>query len=571
MTLIKVYDLLSSQLKKKFFLVFLSLLAVTILETLNIGILIPFLNYIILDEGTFFSNYFNFHDDKFVIYFLLIFFFIFLLKSLFLTIFQWINFKFQAQTKIYLGNYFLNQYLNLKYIDFIKISSSKLIRVIINETSNVSGILNNYINLILELTVIFGIFVLLLLYDSKTTIIIFLILLFFSIFYFSIVKKRLKNYGGIELKNSMSALKSLQECFNSFKNVKLQSNQTLFTDKYKKNNTLAINSLRNLSFLQSFTKIILEVLILLIIVFSLIILLNKNLETSIIISKSLIYIAGTLRIFPSINRILNYLQKLKYSSKTVDLIKEEQVKFLNNSKSNKIENKIFFDGSADLIMENINFFYGKKQIIKNLNIKIKKKQIIGFRGVSGSGKSTLADLICGLLDPLNGKVKLGNFSIHDDVNSYQKIIGYVSQSVYLTDDTILNNIAFTEPNIKIDYDYVAQCLDLVGLKKKLEQNNLSEDTIVGENGVSISGGQKQRIGIARALYLKPKILILDESFSSIEEDLALEILDKIKKISTLDKIIIISHSSKILKACDKIIDLQWIIKTINEKKFFNYS
>ena len=92
--------------------------------------------------------------------------------------------------------------------------------------------------------------------------------------------------------------------------------------------------------------------------------------------------------------------------------------------------------------------------------------------------------------------------------------------------------------------------------KNSEQNNLSEYTIVGENGVSISGGQKQRIGIARALYLRPKILILDESFSSIEEDLALEILKKIMNISSLDKIILISHSSKILKSCDKIIDLQ---------------
>ena len=160
------------------------------------------------------------------------------------------------------------------------------------------------------------------------------------------------------------------------------------------------------------------------------------------------------------------------------------------------------------------------------------------------------------LSAIYGKIKLGNISIHDDVNSYQKMIGYVSQSVYLMDDTIQNNIAFTELNNNIDRDYVAKCLDLVGLKKNSGQNNLSEDTIVGENGVSISGGQKQRIGIARALYLKPKILILDESFSSIEEDLALEILKKIRNISNLDKIVLISHSSKILKSCDKIIDLK---------------
>ena len=102
MTLIKIYELLSTQLKKKFFFIFLSLFAITILETLNIGILIPFLNYVALGESTSFSEYFNFESDKFLINFLIIFFIIFLLKSLFLTIFQWINLKFQAQIKIYL-------------------------------------------------------------------------------------------------------------------------------------------------------------------------------------------------------------------------------------------------------------------------------------------------------------------------------------------------------------------------------------------------------------------------------------------------------------------------------------
>ena len=130
-----------------------------------------------------------------------------------MALFQWVNLKFQAQIKIYLGNYFLNQYLNLKYIDFIKINSSKLIRVIINETSNISGILNNYTNLILELMVAFGIVVLLLFYDFKTTIVIFLILLLFAIFYFFGVKTKLKNFGGIEQK--------LYECSKGIGNVSI--------------------------------------------------------------------------------------------------------------------------------------------------------------------------------------------------------------------------------------------------------------------------------------------------------------------------------------------------------------
>ena len=552
MTLIKIYELLSPQLKKKSLYIFFALLIITILEAINIGILIPFLNYIVLGKSSFLSKYLNFESETFVISFLSIFFLIFFIKSFFLVIFQWINQKFQAQIKIYLGNYFLIQYLKLRYIDFIKINSSKLIRIIINETSNVAGILNNYINLILELMVATGILLLLLFYDFNTTIIISSILLFFASIYFFVVKKRLKEFGGTELKNSMSALKGLQECFNSFKNVKLQSNQILFTEKYSKNNTLAVNSLRNLSFIQSLTRVFLEIIILAIIILFIVISMDHGLETNLLISKSLIFMAATLRILPSINRILNYLQKLKYSNKTMDLIKEEQAKFLLNDKNQKTNNIKFYN-KDDLIIDNINFFYGEKKIIDNLNFKICSNQIFGIKGISGSGKSTLADLICGLLEPSGGEIKMGKFSIHEDINSYQKFIGYVSQSVYLMDDTIANNIAFTEKKENINPEFIKECLDLVGLNKF--SSNINKNTIVGENGVSISGGQKQRIGIARALYLKPKTLILDESFTSIEENLAIEILNKLRKIESIDKIILISHSSKILTCCDNVLDL----------------
>ncbi len=176
----------------------------------------------------------------------------------------------------------------------------------------------------------------------------------------------------------------------------------------------------------------------------------------------------------------------------------------------------------------------------------------GIIGETGSGKSTLVNLLIGLLKPSEGKVEVDELNINSNLSEWYKKIGYVPQSVYLTDDTIQKNIAFGLLEDDIDDALIDQAVEKASLNKFL--NILSEglETVVGEKGIRLSGGQQQRIGIARALYRDPEILILDEATSSLDQSTEKKIIESIQLLKRKKTLIIITHRLSTVKNCDKI-------------------
>ena len=197
----------------------------------------------------------------------------------------------------------------------------------------------------------------------------------------------------------------------------------------------------------------------------------------------------------------------------------------------------------------------KGKVFDNFNLEIKKGNYIGIVGSSGSGKSTLIDILTGLLNTSDGKIKLNNEIAEVGTVQWKQIFGYVTQSVNLFNDTIYANIAFETDINKIDKLRLNDALKKSGLIRFVNKLDKGINTFVGEFGYKISGGEKQRLSIARALYKNSQILIFDESFNSLDDETKKIILDEIKKLSETKTIIIISHNVNDLKDCDKIIDL----------------
>ena len=193
--------------------------------------------------------------------------------------------------------------------------------------------------------------------------------------------------------------------------------------------------------------------------------------------------------------------------------------------------------------------------MKNLNFEIKKNQKIGISGKSGSGKSTLINIILGLFEGNEGKILCDEVDILDNLKNWHNIIGYVPQRITLFDDTIKNNICFGIDEKNIDINFLEKILKSSNLDTFIDKLPEKLNTKVGHEGSIISGGQLQRVGIARALYLKPKILILDEPTSSLDKKIEEEIIEALFKIENLT-IIIISHNENVLRKCDKILNLQ---------------
>ena len=158
--------------------------------------------------------------------------------------------------------------------------------------------------------------------------------------------------------------------------------------------------------------------------------------------------------------------------------------------------------------------------------------------------------------PENGKIFVDDNEISLNSRMWKKFIGYVPQSIYLFDDTILENIALGADKKNLDKDYLKQCIEIAELPNLI--NSLPEKiySTVGEGGIKVSGGQKQRIGIARALFKKPSILILDEATSSLDKDTEIKLINNlINKLKNIT-IIIVTHKLDLIKNFDKILRIE---------------
>jgi ABC-type bacteriocin/lantibiotic exporter with double-glycine peptidase domain len=195
-------------------------------------------------------------------------------------------------------------------------------------------------------------------------------------------------------------------------------------------------------------------------------------------------------------------------------------------------------------------------VLKGISFDITKGQTIGIIGTSGSGKSTLIDLLLGLLVPTEGEICIDGIPLNKILYSWQKSVGYVSQDIYLMDDTLINNIVFGMDEKFIDHKMINKVIEDAQLSTFVSEQELGLYTNVGERGVKLSGGQKQRIGIARALYNNPEILVLDEATSALDFQTELDFINTLIRIKGEKTIIIIAHRLSTLKSCDYIIKLK---------------
>lgn len=227
---------------------------------------------------------------------------------------------------------------------------------------------------------------------------------------------------------------------------------------------------------------------------------------------------------------------------------EKSIKDKPNAKNLKIKN-------GEIEFENVYFAYGKRQIIENLNLKIPKNKKIAFVGPSGSGKTTLIKLLYRFYDVSSGRVLIDGEDIRDfKQESLRSEMSIVPQECILFDDTIYNNIAFSNPSAS--KEEVMKAIKFAQLDKTIENFPDKEETIVGERGIKLSGGEKQRVSIARAILADKEILVLDEATSSLDSETEYEIQKDLAKLMEGRTSIIIAHRLSTIMSADKIVVLK---------------
>jgi len=220
-----------------------------------------------------------------------------------------------------------------------------------------------------------------------------------------------------------------------------------------------------------------------------------------------------------------------------------------------VDGKIPFESfKTGIHMENLNFAYGSKPTLKNINLHISKNESLALVGESGSGKTTLISLITGLLHPESGSLKVEGIPLSDyQSKSYQKLIGYVSQDPVIFDDNLYNNVTFWAPKTPENQLRFEESIRKASLEDFMLELNERENTILGNNGINLSGGQRQRVSIARELYKDIDLLILDEATSSLDSETEKAIQESIEALQGKYTLIIVAHRLSTIKNVDRIV------------------
>jgi ABC-type multidrug transport system fused ATPase/permease subunit len=252
---------------------------------------------------------------------------------------------------------------------------------------------------------------------------------------------------------------------------------------------------------------------------------------------------------PSVNKVLISLQNLRFAVPVINTLYKE----LQLSEGDLLlrSNKTFLLKDS-LVLNKVSFRYPKvdRFSLQDITINIRKGTSVGFIGGSGAGKSTLIDIILGLLKPESGSMKMDGVDILKNLRSWQDLIGYVPQTIYLTDDTLRRNIAFGLANEQIDESAIWNSIRSAQLESYVNELPKGLDTIVGERGIRLSGGQRQRIGIARALYHDPEILVLDEATSSLDTKTEQGVMNTVSALQGKKTVLIVAHRLSTIKHCD---------------------
>lgn len=527
-----------------FFLIILMLFA-AILEMIGLSILPVIISQVISGEtanNLIISNLFNYVNlEKNFSFFLLITIFFFFFKNLFLAFVYFYELKFVYKIRKFNAEKLFSYYLFLPFSEYTKKNSSEFIKNISIENHNGCSSIMYALVLVRESFVL--IFIALFLLFSAPNITIFslcFLLSFLSVWIF-FIRKKIYKIGELSKKSRSKFYKNLNESFNSFKEIKIFSIENKVIKEFIKNFSFSEKYVLIDSYIGKLPRLILETIIVLLLFLILIFYfvdqsgtLQNSLDVLILLS------IASLRLIPCFSTLSSSYLKMRFTKPALETVYREilsQNRNLRKKSSKNLNKNSKFNKFINLNLKNISFSYDdSEKVIKNFTLEINQGDKILIQGESGSGKTTLINLISGLLKPTEGKILINNVDENETLGKIN--IGYVSQNIYLIDDSIENNIKFNSD--LDDANVLDEVIDVCKISSFLDAYKRKEYN-VGEAGSMLSGGQRQRIALARALYNKPDLLILDEGTNGIDIEMEKEILNNIINKNRYLTLIFISH------------------------------
>ncbi len=538
----RILTLLSQANYRQLYALIFAMLVMGVLEVGGIGAVLPFMAAVSDMDGMLehkllriLYDYFDLDSkETFVLYLgggVLAFL---IARNLSFALVDWLISRFSMMWRHQLSTQLLSNYLMQPYSFFLTKNTLELKRKACNEvTKMVGGVIVPAIQLFTKSVLTICIAIFLVVIDPVVAALVAASIGGSYALLYGLVFRKL-NVLSQQMNNTRAdQFKLAGEAFEGIKELKISGNENRFIEEYAvlSHRVSSIEIVAQL--ISKLPRHAIETLsISAILVFVMYLVWTKQ-ELSTWMPLLVVYVVSGYRILPALQNIFSALTTIRYNLATFDTVYEDLTNFRGTElhASSKLKNGENFKDFLDIILEQVEYRYPQSSefSVHNLNLLIERNTTVGLVGPTGSGKTTVVDILLGLLQPQSGKLKVHGIEVTSaNVREWQRCIGYVPQQIYLFDNTIANNIAFGVAQEDID-KVAVETAARAAMVHDFIANELPDgyETMVGQRGLRLSGGQLQRIGIARALYHKPDILILDEATSSLDSITERQVMDAI--------------------------------------------
>jgi ABC-type multidrug transport system fused ATPase/permease subunit len=558
------YHIFDRGQKKRMVILLAMMIIGAVFETVGLALVMPFIS-LVMDSSEIHKNsllewIYNVLNIKstndFIILAGITLIAVYIIKNVYIFFMYSIQYRFASNNKLRMSSRLLSIYLNKPYSFYLEKNSAEIIRNVNVDVSNVFTLLSTTLQFATELVTTVGMILVLLAVDTKMTIFI-VLLLSVAVVIMKCIFAPIQRLTGVRVRESDARMiQWLNQSVHGIKDVKITESEKYFLNQYQSSGKVSAEATRKFNVVNTIPQLFLETVFIVGIISYILFVLAHGENTNVLIPRIAAFALAAVRLLPIANRINRYLGTITNLTPSLEVVYQEMYtehnKVVADTKRSELKSREPLKDAIEL--NNVSFCYqnSDKMILDNASIKISVGETVGIIGPSGSGKTTLIDILLGLLKPTEGIVTVDGKDIQSDMQGWLNRIGYVSQSLYLTEGSIKQNIAFGVPEGEVDDGRVWQVIEMARLDSFINELPNGVDTQIGEFGTRLSGGQKQRICIARALYYEPEILVMDEATSALDIETEHDVMESIENLSDKMTIIIIAHRLQTIEKCKKV-------------------
>ena len=562
----KLSYIFSKRDKYKIALLLCIMVAGSFLELLGVAVFQPFVNIIMMpdsiQENPYLARIYQMFGcsttESFLTVVALGIIVIYVVKNVYLWVEQNLIMKFTYGMQQKLSTRLLTTYLSEPYTFHLNKNIAELQRSMQEDTGLFTQVLMHTLQLVAEVVVCIVLGVYLFTVSNSITVVIVGLLILCVVLFTKITKRFTEQLGKEAQVYKGKLYQWVNQSLGGVKEVKVLNREEFFVSSYKKYYGLYIKGVRINRLLSITPKYMVEAVCMTGLLIAIIIKLNfGHGELENFIPQLATFAVAAFRLLPSVGRINEHVNNILYAVPSVDLIYGDLKGIEDYQESKGEEEGKEWSFEHGITAKHITYAYPNTDtnVLEDANCVIPKGKTVAFIGRAGGGKTTMADIILGLLAPQRGKILVDDIDVFKNLTMWHHQIGYIPQVIYLSDDTIRNNIAFGIHEDQIDEEAVRTALKKAQLAEFVDTLPDGLDTIVGDRGVRLSGGQRQRIGIARALYHDPEILVLDEATSALDNETETAVMEAIESLQGSKTMIIIAHRLTTIQNADIIYEV----------------